>query len=60
MKRAKRRTLLPSKPSRPRPHYRLADLLAQMPEGKFELSPEQRAWDERKPVGREFGADKSL
>jgi hypothetical protein len=37
---------------RRRPHYRLADLLAQMPE----LTPEFRAWEEMEPVGREFGA----
>ncbi len=60
MKRAKRRKFLPSKPSRPRPRYRLADLLAQMPEGRIELSAEQRAWDDMKPVGREFGADGNL
>ena len=56
MKRAKQRKFLQLKQVRSRPHYRLADLLAQMPE----WTPEFRAWEEMKPVGREFGADRSL
>lgn len=42
-----------------RPRYRLADLLAQMPEGKFEWTPELRVWEEMRPVGREFGSDEA-
>ena len=60
MKRAKQKKFVTLKPLRRRPNYRLADLLAQMPGGKFEWTPELRAWDEMKPVGREFGADESL
>lgn len=60
MKRAKHRQFLKSKQPRQRPRYRLVDLIAQMPEGKFEWTPELRAWDEMKPVGREFGADEDL
>lgn len=60
MKRAKRRQFLTSKPSHRKPRYRLVDLLAQMPGGKFEWTPELRAWEEMEPVGREFCADKSL
>ena len=56
MKRAKQRKFLQLKQVRSRPHYRLADLLAQMPD----WTPEFRAWEEIKPVGREFCADKSL
>ena len=60
MKRAKRRHFLKSKQPRQIPRYRLADLIAQMPEGKFDWTSELRAWDEMKPVGREFGADENL
>ena len=40
-----------------RVRYRLDELLAQMPPGPLEWTPEMRAWDEMKPVGREFGAE---
>ena len=40
-----------------RGRYRLDDLLAQMPPGPLAWTPEMRAWDEMKPVGREFGAE---
>jgi hypothetical protein len=40
-----------------RGRYRLDELLAQMPPGPLEWTPEMRAWDEMKPVGREFGAE---
>ena len=57
MKQAKRRQLVDRNVGRiPRKRYRLADLLAQMPEGKISLSAELRAWEEMRPVGCEFGA----
>ncbi len=60
MKRAKQKKT----PNRPAPglkkRYRLANLLAQCTYGTFEWTPELLAWDEMKPVGREFGADESL
>lgn len=39
-----------------RKKYRLADLLAEMPEGVPLDDPEIREWMDMKPVGREFGA----
>lgn len=54
MKIAKKREF---RPKRNRPRYRLADLLAQMPPGRIELTDEQKAWENMRPVGREFGAD---
>lgn len=57
MKRAKHRRFVKKNRAARRPHYRLADLLAQMPDGKIEWTPELRAWEDMKPVGREFGAD---
>lgn len=36
-----------------KPHYRLADLLAQCAPGPIELSAEMRAWENMAPVGRE-------
>lgn len=60
MKRAKQRKYVTLKQVRRRPHYRLADLQAQMPGGQFEWTPELRAWEEMEPVGRESGSDKSL
>jgi len=57
MKRAKRRRFTTLIHRGCKPGYHLADLLAQMPGGKVEWTPELRAWDEMKPVGREFGAD---
>jgi hypothetical protein len=59
MKRAKQRKVSTVESGRRRQRYRLADLLAQMPKGKIEWTPELREWDEMKPVGREFGADES-
>lgn len=35
----------------PRPHYKLADLLAEMPEGEF---PTVEGWDESPAVGLEI------
>jgi hypothetical protein len=60
MKRAKQRKFSKAASRRPKPRYRLADLLAQMPEGRIEWSPELRAWEQMAPVGREFGAAEGL
>jgi hypothetical protein len=54
MKIAKKREF---RPKRKQPCYRLVDLLAQMPAGRIELSPELQAWENMRPVGREFWAD---
>ena len=53
---AKKREL---RPKRNRPRYRLADLLAQMPPGRIELDAELKAWENMRPVGREFGAEEN-
>ena len=46
MTRAKQRKFVTLKPLRRRPRYRLADLVAQMPEGQFQWTTELRAWEE--------------
>ncbi len=46
MKRAKQRKVSTVESGRRRQRYRLADLLAQMPKGKIEWTPELREWDE--------------
>ncbi len=53
MKAAKKRKL---RKRSARPRYTLAELLAQMPPGRIELDAELQAWENMRPVGREFGA----
>jgi hypothetical protein len=37
-----------------KPHYRLSDLLAQMPPGRIDLDEEMQAWENMTPVGSEI------